>query len=397
MRLIKGNKLFEDYLDDVEVDDLSRDAEVTIDDRATVATHTIVINVNSISSTCYQRKSTNIFKEAMKKFDTLLRKVLERFPQFIEIGESRYDMNVNKDAMFEYDEWSGLMIKSGVQYIENCASFTAYVDVVLKVNGAAFIGFIMNLWNAFNICAQKAFPGSKTAKYGIDPIDKTKMHGMMMWKDKADNIANRKNDKATKNFVRNFMLQITGGYDNRIIDRYFNENEFDPQIYEILKKVALKANEVIISESDGGVYFIHIPKDVTLSIRNYYPIQNIYDLMKKMNKKVFFTIDGTLKINVYKPSDEYIRSFMDNYCAKNIGKVNIYIECPYCDDDFDFKRNYLLDFSMFYIDELYVRFAKANGFYANGHMNYPPYKQPKIIMNKSSKPNLVKISDPNKK
>ena len=52
---------------------------------------------------------------------------------------------------------------------------------------------------------------------------------------------------------------------------------------------------------------------------------------------------------------------------------------------------------MFYINELYVKFAKASGFYANGQMNYPTYKQPKIILNKSSKPKVLKITDGNKK
>ena len=116
-----------------------------------------------------------------------------------------------------------------------------------------------------------------------------------------------------------------------------------------------------------------------------------------MKKNVFFTIDGTLELKVYRPSDEYIRDFLDSHCAKNIGKLKIYVESPYCDDTYEFKRNYLLDFSMFYINELYVKFAKASGFYANGHMNYPPYKQPKIILNKSSKPKVIKIIDGNKK
>jgi hypothetical protein len=333
----------------------------------------------------------------LKKFDTLLRKILERFPQFIEIGESRYDMNANKDAKFEHDDWSGLMIKSGVQYIENCSSFTIYVDVVLKVSGATFINFILNLWNAFNLCTQKAFPGAKTAKYGIDPIDKTKPHGIMMWTDKANNIANRKNDKATKNFVRNFMLQATGGFDNRQIDKYFSVNEYDPLIYDILNKVGLSAKEVIMSLSDNGVYFIQVPKGVTMSLQYAYQIQNIYKWLEKMKKNVFFTIDGTLELKVYRPSDEYIRDFLDSHCAKNKGKLKLYVESPYCDDTYEFKRNYLLDFSMFYINELYVRFAKANGFYANGQMNYPPYKQPKIILNRSSKPKVLKITDGNDK
>lgn len=324
-------------------------------------------------------------------------KSLERFPQFIELGESKYEMVMSNGAEYEKDQFSGLLIKTGEKHIEKCSSFTVYIETVLKVNSPTFINFIMNLWNVFNICAQKAFPGSKTAKYGIDPIDKSKMHGMMLWTEKANNIANRKNDNATKNFVRNFMFQIMGGFDNRIIDKYFSSNEYDPQLYSILKKLELNAKDIIISLSDNGVYFIDIPKDVTMSIHYSYPIQNIYEILKKINKKIFFTINGTLELKVHRPSDEYIRRFLDDNCAKNIGKVKVYVESPYCDNDYDFKKNYLLNFTMFYINELYVRFAKATGFYANGHMNYPPYKQPKLLFNKSSMPKVMKITDNNKK
>ena len=121
-----------------------------------------------------------------------------------------------------------------------------------------------------------------------------------------------------------------------------------------------------MSLSDNSVYFIHVPKGVTMSLQYAYQIQNIYKWLEKMKKNVFFTIDGTLELKVYRPSDEYIRDFLDSHCAKNIGKLKIYVESPYCSDDYAFKMNYLLDFSMFYINELYVRFAKASGFYANG-------------------------------
>ena len=264
------------------------------------------------------------------------------------------------------------------------------VDVNMKVNGPSFINFIISLYKTFNNIAGKAFPKSTVKRYGIDPVDLTLSHGMEIWDKKYQDIIDRKNDKTTKTFVKNFAKQITGGQDNfrKYVDRYFDENKYDPHLYTILKMVGLKTSDVIIGKADNGVYFVDVPKGKTLVVDQKYKADNIRYEVEKMDGSVFFTVDGTLDIRSEDIVCEHMKWFMDNLVSKTVRNMKITIGNPYEENPGGFEPDNILDLTMFFIDRLQVVFKKREMKHGE------KYIQP--VIRYIHKPKEIKVKDFNK-
>ena len=388
--IVRGKKLYEEFMDDMASDIINRDDNgVDAESDAVIgATHTISIVVNEIPKTSYKRLEPENYKKALKKFDRLLVNALMRYPQISEVGPRIYNTdNPRFNAIrnqTERDDEYGLTYRPS---FDMSPSFKVEVDVIMEVNGPSFINFIISLYKTFNNVAEMAFPGSAAKKYGIDPIDLTSGHGMEIWDKKYQDIIDRKNDNATKTFVKNFARQITGGKDNfrKYVDRYFSENRYDPHLYTILNMVRLKTSDVIIGKADNGVYFVDVPKGKTLLVDQKYKADNIRYEVEKMDGSVFFTVDGTLDIRSEYIVCEPIKWFMDNLVSKTIKDMKITIGNPYEENPGGFDPDNILDLTMFFIDRLHVVFKKRELMYGE------KYTQP--VIRYLHKPKEIEIKD----
>ena len=127
----------------------------------------------------YERLTPKNYKNALKKFDSLLVNALMKYPQISEVGPRIYNMdnlwfNAIRNRIVRDDEY-GLTYRP---YFNMSSSFRVDVDVNMKVNGPSFMNFIIILYKTFNNIAGKAFQKSTVNRYGIDPVDLTLNHGM---------------------------------------------------------------------------------------------------------------------------------------------------------------------------------------------------------------------------
>ena len=152
--------------------------------------------------------------------------------------------------------------------------------------------------------------------------------------------------------------------------------------------------------SDENVIFVDVPKDETMETENA-SLKFMLDKCEETGYRMFFTIDGTLKAHmsgdnlVWKdrnnigegkvcPFAEFFQHCV--YPNINIIRIDWYSPIPA-----SFRCYDAVDFSMLFINELYVKFGK---FVYN--FNSRKYVQPYISLN-TQKPKILKITDENKK
>ena len=171
-----------------------------------------------------------------------------------------------------------------------------------------------------------------------------------------------------------------------------------PEIHSVCKRFRMNVADLIIDE-DEKVVFITVPKGITLDTENA-DVIFMHGEEKKMGKKFFFIVDGTLKIYVNENYVENIHKFLWHSICKNIGTLKITIEDPQPLVTQEDKENNPLNLSMLdVIGRLEINIRKYIGYWKDWK-RYPevPYVRPKLVLNPCMpKPKEIIIKDVNEK
>lgn len=414
MELIRNHRIYEDFIDKLNSDDL-QSVPVEIDDDV-VATNYIRIVVNGINTNNPLRKDYKLYIDAIKKFDKLLRKSFSMIP-YIRLASNDFCIILDsKKNLNKYDEFtdkvSGLKFKnkqfdSVEDALKDASEFLIEYKANINVPGASWVRFMINFYEIGTACAKKCFMGGKFSQYNMDPTNYLKDHGMFVWYDKIQDVIHRKNDESTRRYVINFGKLVTGNNYKDYVKKWFEgtaytgEQKLPPFVYSVLKRFRLDYNNVFVSISEQNVIFVEVPKDQTMETENA-SLKFMLDQCKDKGYRMFFTINGTLKCHmsgdnlVWKDKNnpgEKVCPFAEffQHCVYpnvNIIRIDWYNPVPA-----SFRCYDAVDFSMLFIKELYVKFGKYTPTFYNDN---PKYIQPVISLN-SEKPKIIKITDENKK
>ena len=266
------------------------------------------------------------------------------------------------------------------------------------MTGAQFIQMYIRLYNLLCNCTQRSFKDAKVYEFGIDPSDYTKPHGARVLFHQMPDIINKKNNKSTKRWMENLAKQATEQNFREYVNKWFESSDLSPEIHSVCKRFRMNVADLIIGE-DEKVVFITVPKGITLDTENA-DVIFMHDEEKKMRKKFFFTIDGTLKIYVNKNFVENIHKFLWHSICKNVGTLKITIEDPQPLVTQEDKENNPLNLSMLdVIGRLEINIRKYTGYwkYWERHPEVP-YVRPKLVLNPCMpEPKEIIIKDVNEK
>ena len=344
------------------------------------------------------RRSKAEFDKRLNKFDAVLRRMLDMMPQIEIVAAPEYwpNMTAKKHGDKPYEEYSA-------DEIDGISNIQVRVKINLKVTGAQFIQMYIRLYKLLCSCTQHSFDGAKVADYGIDPSDYTKPHGSRILFHQVPDIENKKNSKSMHRFVETLAMQATGQNFRPYVKKWFESSDMTPEIHSICKRFEMNVSDLIISEPEGNVIFITVPKGVTMEIENA-DILFMNRIEEKINKTFFFTIDGTLKVDVYSNYSTNICDFMWNKMCKNVGTLKIILEDPQPLMTQTDKEHNPLNLSMLeIIGRLEIIIKKYQGYWKrlawnNIRDNSIPYVQPKLVLNPCMpEPKEIIIKDVNDK
>ena len=92
MELIRNHKIYEDFIDKLDTDDLQSAPIENVDD--VIATNYIRLVVNGINTNNPLRKDHKLYIDAIKKFDRLLRKSFAMIP-YIKLASNDFCIILN--------------------------------------------------------------------------------------------------------------------------------------------------------------------------------------------------------------------------------------------------------------------------------------------------------------
>ena len=316
-------------------------------------------------------------------------------------------MSSEQSKMTEFkDEATGLTIfaqpyQFSDEMMSEISAFTLTFDIKLKVKGSQFILLIVSLGKLFRGCSTKCFPESAVGSFGIDPLDKTKSHGMVVLPPRFEDILNHKNDKSTKRYLEMLAKQATGENFREYIEKWCSQSKIPALALSALRRLDMKPEDVIISESEN-VVFITVPKGVTLKLDDSEAYQIISRFEPETGKKLFFTVDGTLVIYTYRSYSNAMLKFIDHDLCKNVNALEIKIQNPQPVITLDDREKNPLNLSLFQlIGDLKITIGKYNGYWNSTHFERDmsvPYSQPPLVLNPCfRKPLKITIKDANLK
>jgi hypothetical protein len=258
---------------------------------------------------------------------------------------------------------------------------------------------IVSLGKLFRGCATKCFPESSVGSFGIDPIDKTKSHGMVVLSPRYDDIVNHKDDKSTRRYLEMLATQATGDNFKEYIEKWCSESQYPAVALSALRRLDMSPDDVIIGDSDK-VVFITVPKGVTLKIDNSAAYQIINKIEPEGGKKLFFTIDGTLAIYVDEGYSDAMLEFIDHDLCKNVDTLKITVHMPQPVKTLDDKEKNPLNLSAFQlIGNLNITLGKYEGYWDRARFTHDKsvkYSQPPLVLNPCfRKPLKITIKDAN--
>lgn len=383
-------RLFEDFFDEIETDDVIND-EASFDENDDItSSYTYKLDICITCINVQYRKNRETLLKQLHKFDKILKQILA-YNYFITDYDDKFEYSfldnkwngeyrpsyINPEH-FEYDGlkfYNDPRVLEDDRHVYEMSQFDVRINVNLSQNPKYMFVFIKCIGDTIPKVAKFCFPSTNPAKvfhFSIKNLRTDKEFGCAA--QKLIDICNMKNSKPVMKTCYDFYRFLFNKRNYEIVDNYFKKTKYSVDCLDIIKALNLKVNDVYIDEDDKSIH-IEIPKGVKCK-------PWIYGLMAhidKSNKVVCITVNGSIHLDIFIDNIDTII----NILYPNVNTLTMTIGHNKSIGNIDLSRLYINNFKATY----------GRVYTSCWGLKREPVYNPPIIFNPSSKPKICKIID----
>lgn len=379
-------RLFEDFFDEMETDDVIND-EASFDENDEIASgYTYKLDICITGINAKYRKDRDTLLKQLHKFDKILKHILtynyfitDYYDKFeYSLLDNKWNSNYNSNP--EHFEYDGLKFYNNPKVLEDdrhiyeVSQFNVRINMNLSQNPKNMFVFIKCIGDTIPNVAKICFPATNPAKvfhFSIKNFRTGKTFGCAA--QKLIDICNMKNTKPVMKTCYDFYRYLFNKSNHEFVDKYFKKTKYSVYCLDIIKALNVNVNDVYIDEDDKSIR-IEIPEG--MKCKPY--IYGLNNIINNSNKYFSLTVNGSIHIDVWSNNIDTII----NALYPNVNTLTMSIHHNKSIGNIDLSRLYINNFK-----------ATYKPVYRYAWSRKEPVYNPPIIFNPSSKPKICKIID----